>query len=65
MKLNKLIEINQMAQEALSAYQKHYPVDTVQKISMNVEITMPLVKIIGMTNALIWIHSHNVEVEVK
>lgn len=63
MKLSDLIEINTELNKVLTAYQNHCGGDA--SIGEYDSIAKPLAKIIGKTNALIWIHSHNIELEVK
>jgi hypothetical protein len=63
MKLSDLIEINAHAKEALIAFRAHYNTGT--KVSEYQAVSIPLAKLIGKTDALLWIHSHNIELEVK
>lgn len=59
MKLSDLIEINIKLTKVLNAYHKHHNGEQWDSIAK------PLAQIIGKTDALIWIHSHNIELEVK
>jgi hypothetical protein len=63
MKLSELIEINAELNKALDAYQNHRGRDA--SVEEYDSIAIPLAKIVGKTNALIWIHSHNIELEVE
>ena len=63
MKLSDLIEINTELDKVLTAYQNHRGSDA--SADEYNSIAIPLAKIVGKTNALIWIHSHNIELEVK
>ena len=63
MKLSELIEINTELNKVLDAYQNHRGRDA--SVGEYDSIAIPLAKIIGKTNALIWIHSHNIELEIK
>ena len=63
MKLSDLIEINTELNNVLHAYQKHRNIEAKQ-VEWD-SIARPLAKIIGKTDALIWIHSHNIDLEVK
>ena len=64
MKLSDLVEINAHARDALSAY-KAYCQTSNQTLLEHAAVTTPLAKLIGKTDALLWIHSHNIELEVK
>lgn len=63
MKLSDLIQIQAEVNKALDAYQKYRgaEADSAEYDS----IAIPLAKMVGKMDALIWIHSHNVELEVK
>lgn len=63
MKLSDLIEINTELDKVLTAYQKHRGGEA--STGEYDSIAIPLAKIIGKTNALIWIQSHNIELEIK
>jgi hypothetical protein len=63
MKLSELIEINTELNKVLDAYQTHRGRDA--SVGEYDSIAIPLAKIIGKTDALLWIHTHNIELEVK
>jgi len=62
MKLSDLIQINTELTKVLNAYHKHHKHHNGEQWD---SIAKPLAQIIGKTDALIWIHSHNIELEVK
>lgn len=63
MKLSDLIEINTELGKVLTTYQNHR--GGVASTREYDSIAIPLAKIIGKTNALIWIQSHNIELEFE
>lgn len=64
MKLSDLVEINAHARDALSAYQTYFNAGNQSSLQYSA-VTTPLAKLIGKTDALLWIHSHSVKVEVE
>jgi len=63
MKLSDLIEIQEEVNKALNAYQKYRGAQA-ESAEWD-RVAKPLANMVGKMDALIWIHSHNVEVEVK
>ena len=64
MKLSDLVEINAHAREALNAYKIYHQAGT-QSVLEYSAVTLPLARLIGKTDALLWIYTHNIELEVK
>jgi hypothetical protein len=63
MKLSDLIEIRAEINKALDAYQKHRNAEAASAEWDSV--AKPLAKMVGKMDAIIWMYSNNVEVEVK
>ena len=63
MKLSDLIEIQTEINKALDAYQKHRGAEA--ESAEYDSIAIPLAKMVGKMDAIIWMYSNSVEVEVK